>query len=836
VSRVPSVRIRTSNLSMSVKATKGRARNSNVVNAFTKCFEKRETYEKKLLNKINVSFEPKEFTLLLGPPGAGKSTLLRTIAGLVAPSEMKQSGEVMYNNDAMDERLKRDLPSIVGYVDQRDMHYPLLTVAETLMFAQDCMLSQNRILSASDQLPSKIVVRALDRATPLVLEGRDAATFRCYTIMTMLGIGDCANTVVGDEMTRGISGGQKKRVTIAEMIIGNRPVILLDEITTGLDSSTAFDIIQSFKRINHIFGYTVVAALLQPPPEVYDLFDRVCLLDQGRVMYHGPREDVVKHFTSLGYRIPERMDIADALQQITLPEGAKFKDSGKHLTRDEFAQEYKKNFKLVEGVVPDLPKTLHYSQSPYASAMTVFRRQWILTVRNRAFAVSQIVQSLIQGFLIGTVFFGLSSSDYITRYGFCFTTMMALSLAAMAQIPQIIKERTVYYKQRSANFFRTQTYVWASVLSQIPFSLVTTTCMSLLVYFMTDMQNTFQAYIFFWSILFFLSMGMGMLFKFFAAAMPDATSAQGLASCSVLILVLMSGYIIQQDEIKPVFKWLYYLSPLQYGYSALMINEFMSGRYDEKIPASLSQGKTETYGEAYLAAYQMHTTDSYKMYSLIYCAGLCVVSFFAMWGAYHFIDHSKSGQDQMGSSDDDDDDDMVVEDYVKGKNTLRDPLLDTKEEKEDLTLNVRDEDDDDDFDLGFKSVELAFKNLKYTVTLPKTGRDKVLLQNINGYATPGRLTALMGSTGAGKSTLLDVLAGRKNTGKIEGVVTTNGFLKNDDNFATVCGYVEQVDIHSPTATVRGIFFVCVCIHVYLHDTCSFISSRFAQQLAHAHKN
>ena len=94
-----------------------------------------------------------------------------------------------------------------------------------------------------------------------------------------------------------------------------------------------------------------MAALLQPPPEVYDLFDRVCLLDQGRVMYHGTRENVTKHFANLGYRIPERMDIADALQQITLPEGARFRTSGKHLTREEFSQEYKKNFKVVEGVV-----------------------------------------------------------------------------------------------------------------------------------------------------------------------------------------------------------------------------------------------------------------------------------------------------------------------------------------------------------------------------------------------------------------------------------------------------------------------------------------------------
>ena len=165
----------------------------------------------------------------------------------------------------MDESLKRDLPSIVGYVDQRDMHYPLLTVAETLMFAQDCMLSQNRILSASDRLASKIVIRALDRDKPLVLEGRDAARFRCYTIMTMLGIGDCANTVVGDEMLKGISGGQKKRVTIAEMIIGNRPVILLDEITTGLDSSTCGVRVWSSKILVSITSHTSQQRITQTP-------------------------------------------------------------------------------------------------------------------------------------------------------------------------------------------------------------------------------------------------------------------------------------------------------------------------------------------------------------------------------------------------------------------------------------------------------------------------------------------------------------------------------------------------------------------------------------------
>ena len=145
----------------------------------------------------------------------------------------------------------------------------------------------------------------------------------------------------------------------------------------------------------------------------------------------------------------------------------------------------------------------------------------------------------------------------------------------------------------------------------------------------------------------------------------------------------------------------------------------------------------------------MHTSNSYKMYSLMYCAGLCVVSFFGMWGAYHFFDYSKSGGEVMVSDGDEGNDDPACDVETKSEDSLRDPLLNEQKEKDDVTLNVKD--DDDDFDLGFKPVELVFKDLKYTVK-DKDGKDLVLIQNINGYATPGRLTALMGTTGAGKST------------------------------------------------------------------------------------
>jgi ABC-type multidrug transport system ATPase subunit len=135
----------------------------------------------------------------------------------------------------------------------------------------------------------------------------------------LLGLDICADTMVGDQMIRGISGGQRKRVTTGEMIVGPSKVLLMDEISTGLDSSTTFQIVKSLKQFIHILDGTAVISLLQPAPETYDLFDDIILLTDGKIVYQGPREHVLEFFESMGFKCPERKGVADFLQEVSVP-------------------------------------------------------------------------------------------------------------------------------------------------------------------------------------------------------------------------------------------------------------------------------------------------------------------------------------------------------------------------------------------------------------------------------------------------------------------------------------------------------------------------------------
>ena len=131
----------------------------------------------------------------------------------------------------------------------------------------------------------------------------------------ILGLDICADTLVGDAMRRGISGGQKKRLTTAEMIVGPTKALFMDEITNGLDSSTAFQIVACLQQLAHITDCTVLVSLLQPASETFDLFDDVILMAEGKLVYHGPRSHVLEFFEDCGFKCPERKGIADFLQE-----------------------------------------------------------------------------------------------------------------------------------------------------------------------------------------------------------------------------------------------------------------------------------------------------------------------------------------------------------------------------------------------------------------------------------------------------------------------------------------------------------------------------------------
>ncbi|KAL5184871.1 Pleiotropic drug resistance protein 1 [Glycine soja] len=272
-----------------------------------------------ILQNISGIIKPRRMTLLLGPPGSGKTTLLLALAGKLG-KDLNHSGRVTYNGHGLEEFVPQRTSA---YISQYDDHIAELTVRETLAFSASCQgVGQNYEMLAElirrekqTKIKPDLDIDAYMKAAAL---GRQRTSVVTDYILKILGLEGCADIKVGDGMIRGISGGQKKRVTTGEMLVGPIKVLFMDEISTGLDSSTTFQIIKSIiGQSIHIMNGTALVSLLQPAPETYELFDDIILLTDGQIVYQGPRENVLEFFESMGFKCPERKGVADFLQEVT---------------------------------------------------------------------------------------------------------------------------------------------------------------------------------------------------------------------------------------------------------------------------------------------------------------------------------------------------------------------------------------------------------------------------------------------------------------------------------------------------------------------------------------
>jgi ABC-type multidrug transport system ATPase subunit len=427
-----------------------------------------------ILSNVNLCLKPGKMYLVLGAPSSGKTTLLKAIAGLLPnprvlagknkgqprPKSPFIDGVVEYNGQTMENPREFFLRNAISFIDQLERHAPRLTVRETFEFAFQCM-------SGGTHRPPGYHQDTASNGTTYSFHSMDEKRILSQYTMEMLGLAHVADTFVGDSNVRGISGGQRRRVTVGEMLqsIPSVSIMCADEISNGLDSRSTFAIINFLSDLCRINQRTRVISLLQPSPETFSLFDEVIVLAEGYIIYVGPIDRVVQYFEGLGYPLPKRMDVADYLQTVSTPDGAElFKPpSGSpqktHYTAQGFAQAFqsshlgqeiihtlqsphphpwlsaKSNLLLDEESnlqsreehhqIP-LQLKIQYRNSFWRSTWLVMKRHFTLWIRDRRFVIANFVKNLVMGLSVGMVFFQTNAPAQM--FGALFQSMLFIML------------------------------------------------------------------------------------------------------------------------------------------------------------------------------------------------------------------------------------------------------------------------------------------------------------------------------------------------------------------------------------------------------------------------
>uniref|UniRef100_H3GDX6 ABC transporter domain-containing protein n=1 Tax=Phytophthora ramorum TaxID=164328 RepID=H3GDX6_PHYRM len=768
---------------------------------------KRHVATKNILRNVSGVLKPGTMTLVLGQPGSGKSSLMKLLSGrFPAGKNVDVRGDVTYNGTPRDTLIKR-LPQLVAYVPQADTHLPTLTVRETLEFAHSC----------NGVGPSERDEKHLVRGTP---EDNQAAldTVRAMfkhhpdVVIRQLGLENCKNTVVGDGMLRGVSGGERKRVTTGEMAFGNKFVLMMDEISTGLDSAATFDIISTQRSLAKALHKTVVISLLQPSPEVYELFDDVLLLNDGYVMYHGARAEALSYFEDMGFQCPLNRDVADFLMDLGTDKQRQYENGPVPIYTNQFADAFENSAihrrmlddlrtplstKLIEDNKTHIEHTPEFQQSFVAGTAAVVSRELKVLVQDLAAVKSRAFMALVLGLIYGSAFYQFDELNSQVVMGLAYTAVDTLAVAKSAMIPTVLATRDVIYKQRGANFYRTSSFVIASSAKQIPIILMETLLFGSLVYWMCGFVASAQSYIMYQIVLFLVNMAYAAWFFFIASVCPNINVANPVALLSLLLLATFSGFLITKDTIPVYLSWIYWISPHAWGIHAVAVNQYRASSFDtcvyDGIDYCAEYGMQ--MGEYMLSVYGVPTDKYWLWYGLVFLAAAYV---FFMTLSCLVLEYWRYETPDSVSLDAGNADDKTTASLRDNYALVVTPTSASARDEDHVVVSVT-----RPADKNFVPVTLAFKDLWYSVPDPTNKKATIdLLKGVSGFALPGTITALMGSSGAGKTTLMDVIAGRKTGGQIRGDILLNGHPATELAIRRATGYCEQMDIHSDASTFR----------------------------------
>jgi ABC-type multidrug transport system permease subunit/ABC-type nitrate/sulfonate/bicarbonate transport system ATPase subunit len=726
---------------------------------------------------------------------------------------------VIHYNGIPQSRMIKEFKGELVYNQEVDRHFPHLTVGQTLEFA------------AASRTPSHR------------FQGMSRAEFAKYVAqitMAIFGLSHTYNTRVGDDFIRGVSGGERKRVSIAEMAVAHAPIAAWDNSTRGLDSATALKFVEALRLSSDITGSCHAVAAYQASQSIYNVFDKVIVLYEGHQIFFGPAAAAKSYFERQGWVCPARQTTGDFLTSITNPQERQAKPGMENRvprTPEDFeaawlkSPEYKQllnetaEYEEKNPIGKDVQALADFQQwkrgvqakhtrpkSPYIisvpmqiklNTVRAYQRLW----NDAASTISTIVTNIIMALIIGSVFYGTpdATAGFTSKGATLFFAVLLNALTAMSEINSLYSQRPIVEKHASFAFYHPATEAIAGVISDIPVKFALSVVFNIILYFLAGLKREASNFFLYFLITFIITFVMSAIFRTLAAVTKTISQAMGLAGVMILVLVVYTGFVLPVPSMHPWFEWIHYLNPIYYAFEILIANEFhgrefpcssyvpsyadLSGHAFSCTAAGSEAGSRTVSGDRYIQLnYDYSYSHVWRNFGILiaFLVGFMIIYFVASELNSATTSTAEALVFRRGHEPA-----SFRQDHKSGSD-----VESTKPSQAQPAAGTEDK--------GLGAIQpqtdtFTWRDVSYDIEIK--GEPRRLLDNVSGWVKPGTLTALMGVSGAGKTTLLDVLAHRTSMGVITGDMFVNGHGL-DQSFQRKTGYVQQQDLHLDTATVR----------------------------------
>lgn len=518
-----------------------------------------------VLSDVSTRVSPNKLHAWIGPSGSGKTSLISVAAGLTNAQDLIQDSVIMVNGE------EGKIPKrLVGVVWQDDLMLPNLTVEETIYF------------SARLKTPSSVT----DEEVRMIVE----------EVMQDLGVLHIRHSLIGNATTgvRGISGGERKRVSVASELVVRPPLLFLDEPTSGLDATSAQALVKTLKELAHM-GHSIAVVIHQPRTAIYNMFDSLLLLSKGQTIYNGPACGARAHLEACltVERLPAETGIADWMMDVISADeersgGPKLPqhwlDADKttmvvNVTADENDKKHRRPS------LADLRKVPKFESSFWVQLKLLSSRS-LKQQRGERLTLVAAILTFTYSFFTSLFWWRIPDNT-----NFIYERNSLLFFILIAQSNQVVigsmhtfsRESALLHRERAKKMYRVLPFFIAKTLSDMTNNVFMPMIYGMIVYWTANLRSSAGAF-FMYLLSYYLTMStaqsMGL---FLSIAIPNAQIALILAPAITLFFMILGGFYIPIANLNVAIQWATWLSFARYGYSSQLVNEF-GGRL---IPCSL---------------------------------------------------------------------------------------------------------------------------------------------------------------------------------------------------------------------------------------------------------